>query len=81
MQCENLYDLHRTANLIVVVLVFKIDKILSVQISTLRKRSFLAQDEVVFPYFIFLQLFFVKHSLCNNKLISSERVYEDLNQF
>jgi hypothetical protein len=37
MQREKLYNLHRTANFTVVIFVFKINKILSDQISTMEE--------------------------------------------
>jgi hypothetical protein len=37
MQLEKLYNLHKTISFIVVIFLFKIDKILSHQISTLQK--------------------------------------------
>jgi hypothetical protein len=40
MQHEKLYNLHRTGNFMVTIFVFKSDKIVSDQISTLRKRCF-----------------------------------------
>jgi hypothetical protein len=54
MQREKLYNLHKTAYFIVALFVFKMNKILSDQISTVRKRHFLVQDEFIFSYFIFL---------------------------
>jgi hypothetical protein len=46
MQREKLYKLHRTANFTIVIFLFKIDKILSDQISALRK--VFAQDFALF---------------------------------
>src|ERR1700733_9552633 len=55
MQREKLYNLDKTAYFIVAFFVFKMDKILSDQISTVRKWDvFLIQAEFIFSYFILL---------------------------
>jgi hypothetical protein len=61
VQCEKLYNLHETAFFFTVAH-FKMVKTSSGQISTVRKRYFLAQDGLVFSYFIFLSpdIFYLK---------------------
>ena len=62
MQREKLYNLHKAACFIVALFAFKIDKILSDQISTGRKRHFLVQDEFIFSHVILLSpdIFYLK---------------------
>ena len=58
MQCEKLYNLHKTACLATAFFAFKMVKVLEVQILTVRRRYFyLTQDEFIFSHFIFLHLF------------------------
>jgi hypothetical protein len=73
MQREKLYNLHRAASFTIVLFAFKIDKILSDQILTLRKRYFLVKDDFVFSYFIFLlpDIFYLKKYITRCSLKSS----------
>jgi hypothetical protein len=48
MQREKLYNLHKTPYFIFAFFVFKVNKLLSDQSSTVRKRYFLVQDEFIF---------------------------------
>ncbi len=62
MQREKLYNLHRTGNFMVTIFVFKSDKIVSNQISTLRKRCFLNKRPIRFFHIssLFYLIFCIK---------------------
>ena len=59
MQREKLYKLQRTANFTTVIFLFKIDKILSDQISMLRKRYVFSLFHLFLP-----DMFYLKNQIC-----------------